>query len=105
MFLSAEEKAALEKAHRFEKDKRVADRIKVVLLKSEGWSNTIIAQALRICESTVRLHEDDYALEKKLKPENGGSKPLLNEEQTKELKAHLVEHTYIYAKCPCKRKI
>jgi hypothetical protein len=37
--LSAAEKKALETQHRVERDGRVRDRIKAVLLKSEGWTN------------------------------------------------------------------
>ena len=36
------------------KDLEIRDRIKAVLLKSEGWKNRAIAQALRIHEETVR---------------------------------------------------
>ena len=41
-------KESLEKQHRQERDRRVADRIKAVLLCAEGWTQTQIAQALRI---------------------------------------------------------
>ncbi len=37
--------------HDIERDSRVCDRIKAVLLASEGWSQTMISQALRIHES------------------------------------------------------
>ena len=45
--LPVQEKQALAKRHRTERDGRVRDRIKAVLLKSEGWINEAIAQALR----------------------------------------------------------
>ena len=45
-----------------ERDRRVCDRIKAVLLASEGWSLTMISQALRIHESTVARYLSDYAL-------------------------------------------
>ena len=51
----------------------MCDRIKAVLLKSEGWTNRTIAQALRIHEETVRQHLTDWITDEKLKPENGGS--------------------------------
>ena len=41
--LSEEQKEYLELRHRYEGDKRVADRIKDVLLKNEGWKNKAIA--------------------------------------------------------------
>ena len=46
--LSDEQKKDLERRHRYEDDGRIRDRIKAVLLKSEGWKNKAIAQALRI---------------------------------------------------------
>ncbi len=49
-----------------ERDSRVCDRIKAVLLASEGWSQTMISQALRIHESTVARHLSDYVLSEKL---------------------------------------
>lgn len=101
LFLYPEEKKALEIQHKTEKNGYKRDRIKVVLLRSEDWSYVRIAQALRIDESTVRQHEAEYVESRKLSPENGGSESKLNEEQTKELKAHLETHTYRYAKDIC----
>ena len=49
------------------------DRIKAILLASEGWSQAMISQALRIHESTVARHLSDYVFSEKLQPENGGS--------------------------------
>ena len=54
--ISEEMKKELEVRHRHEGDGRVRDRIKAVLLKSEGWKDKAIAQALRIHEETVRQH-------------------------------------------------
>jgi len=67
------EKEQLELRHRKERDRRVADRIKAVLLRSEGWTQKQIAQALRIRYETVQDHITDYIKLSKLKPENGGS--------------------------------
>ncbi|HCM48090.1 MAG TPA: IS630 family transposase, partial [Colwellia sp.] len=39
---------------------RVRDRIKAVLLRSEGWLTTMIAQALRLHETTICRAIDDY---------------------------------------------
>ena len=71
--LTSQEKGALEARHRKERDRRVADRIKAVLLSAEGWSITQIAQALRIHVETIRTHLHEYEESQKLKPENGGS--------------------------------
>ena len=50
--LTPQQKIQLEQTHDSTRDGRVRDRIKAVLLASEGWSQTMIAQALRIHEST-----------------------------------------------------
>ena len=78
----------------YEGDKRVADRIKAVLLKNEGWKNKAIAQALRIHEETVRYYITDWTSDEKLKPENGGSYSQLNDTQSRALESHLEETTY-----------
>jgi len=92
--LSAEQKEYLELRHRYEGDKRVADRIKAVLLKNEGWKNKAIAQALRIHEETVRYYITDWTSDEKLKPENGGSYSKLDKAQSRSLERHLEETTY-----------
>ena len=92
--LSEEQKEYLELQHRYEGDKRVADRIKAVLLKNEGWKNKAIAQALRIHEETARYYITDWSSDEKLKPENGGSYSKLNDTQSRALESHLEETTY-----------
>jgi transposase len=92
--LSDKKKQELELLHRYEGDRRVCDRIKAVLLKSEGWTNKTIAQALRIHEETVRQHLTDWITDEKLKPENGGSSSKLTDIQSRELDVHLAETTY-----------
>jgi transposase len=93
--LSKIQKDALETQHRVERDGRVRDRIKAVLLKSEGWTNKAIGQALRIHPETVAGHLQDWVQEEKLKPENGGSEGKLNGQQTQALEQHLQEKTYL----------
>ena len=92
--LTVDQKKELEVLHRKERDKRVADRIKVILLRDEGWQNKDIAQALRIHEETVIIHMKDWLKEEKLKPENGGSSSKLTKEQSQFLEEHLEEKTY-----------
>jgi transposase len=87
--LSEQEKAELDRRHRTERDGRVRDRIKAVLLNAEGWSNQQIAQALRINPVTVAQHLEDWFGEKKLKPENGGSQSHLIKKQEAQLDAYL----------------
>ena len=94
--LTPQQKAALESRHKITRDVRECDRIKAVLLRSEGWSMSSIAQALRKSEFTISRHLDDYLTKNKLKPENGGSDSLLNDEQTQQLIEHISEHTYAH---------
>ncbi|WP_338453673.1 helix-turn-helix domain-containing protein [Candidatus Bealeia paramacronuclearis] len=54
--LTIKEKQDLEFQHSKERDRRVADRIKAVLLNAEGWTQKQIAQALRIPYETVQDH-------------------------------------------------
>jgi transposase len=91
--LTVEEKAELELRHKRNRDKKESDRIKAILLRSESWTIAMISQALRIHESTVAQHIEDYQ-KGKLKIESGGSSSLLDEKQSRELISHLEENTY-----------
>ncbi|CAM3909715.1 hypothetical protein VA7868_03307 [Vibrio aerogenes CECT 7868] len=96
IILTSQQKQQLEQMHDSTRDGRVRDRIKAVLLASEGWSQSMISQALRIHESTVARHLSDYVLSEKLKPENGGSQSRLSAPQTMQLIEHLAEKTYFH---------
>ena len=91
--LSTSEKLSLETQHRKSRDCKQRDRLKAVLLRSENWTTPMISQALRLHESTVSQHLEDY-LNGKLKNESGGSDSLLNEQHTVELISHLENNTY-----------
>ena len=99
--LTKEEKTELEIRHKSERDGRIKDRIKALLLFSEGWSQIQIAQALRIKPTTVHDHLEAYRKSKKLKPENGGSEGRLKPNQTDELIAHIEANTYPKAEHIC----
>jgi transposase len=101
IILTVKEKEELDLQHGKERDRRVADRIKAVLLNAEGWTQKQIAQALRIRYETVQDHLNDYKNSKKLKPENGGSQSRLTPFQTSELISHLEANTYIKAEHIC----
>lgn len=94
--LSSELKAALELRHHKVRDVHECDRIKAVLLCSEGWTDTMICQALRKHESTITRHLNDFISEQKLRPENGGSHSHLTQQQTEQLIDHLCVHTYFH---------
>jgi transposase len=99
--LSKNKKEELERLHRRERDSRVCDRIKAVLLRSEGWSNRSIAQALRLREETVAQHLSDWLETEKLKPENGGSESKLSKSQSRLFEKHLEEKTYVGVAAIC----
>lgn len=96
--LSDDEKAQLRAKHKKERDGRVRDRIKAVLLHDKGWSIPAIAEALLLSDDAIREHIADYRKSQKLKPENGGSSEKLPFEQSKRLEKHLQCHTYLYVK-------
>src|SRR5690242_8765285 len=95
-FLSTQERDQLKHQHKRERDKRVCDRIKAILLYDEGWSSQQIAKVLLITDQAVRNHIEEYKTSKKLNPENGGSEEKLSKEQSEQLETHLQEHTYLY---------
>ncbi len=66
IFITDEQKAELEHLHHTCRDKRECDRIKAILL---AWSSVMVAQALRLNETTVNRHISDYLNHRKLKPE------------------------------------
>jgi len=100
MTLDDAERAKLKTQHRQERDGRIRDRIKAVLLHDKGWSFRQIAEALLISDEAARnhIHIEDYKASNKLRPESGGSHEKLSEEQSRRLEAHLQDHTYLYVK-------
>lgn len=97
-FLTETEREQLKLQHRRERDGRIRDRIKAVLLYDEGWSPKDIARVLLISDEAVRNHIDEYQTSKKLKPESGGSAEKLSADQSQKLETHLQTHTYLYVK-------
>lgn len=94
--LSPQKKKELEQMHDSTRDGRVRDRIKAVLLASEGWSSAMISKALRIHETTVIHHINDYLQSEKLKPENDGRQSRMSAAQIMQLIEHLAENTYFH---------
>jgi transposase len=92
--LTLPHKFYLEQQHRVERDSRVSDRIKAVLLANDGWTQKQIAQALRVHETTIWSHLNDYSYERNLYSNGGGSSSKLDETQTQEIIAHLEKNTY-----------
>ena len=96
LYIEAEEKARLEEEHALKENGKERDRIKAILLRSEGWTVPQISQALRLHQSTIIKHIEAYKTAGKLKNESGGSESHLTEKQTLELIAHLEENTYAH---------
>ena len=69
--LTTKQKAQLEKQHEIEEDGPKSDRMKAVLLNSEGWEFDKIGQVLRVDEATVARYLEDYLEEEKLHTSNG----------------------------------
>ena len=79
--LTKEGRSKLLVQHKTERDKRIADRIKVVLLSDDNWSTEAIAKALFIDDATVRRHLNLYNEEQRLKLNYKGSEPLLTKSE------------------------
>lgn len=97
-FLTDKERQQLKAQHRVERDGRIRDRIKAVLLYDKGWAIQAIAEALLLSDDAIRNHVFEYQESKKLKPENGGSTPKLSWEQSQKFIEHLRGHIYLYVK-------
>jgi transposase len=97
-FLTDQQRAELRAQHKQQRDRRICDRIKAVLLFDKGWSCEQIAEALLISEGAIKNHMSEFQAENKLIPKGGGSAEKLTETQSKALSAHLQEHVYLYVK-------
>ena len=65
-FLSPEKRNKLKLHHKQERDKRVCDRIKAVLLADKGWSFQQIAEVLLLRDEAISQHLQDYLASQKL---------------------------------------
>ena len=95
IFLTAHERDQLKFQHKRERDKRVCDRIKAILLYDEGWTPQQIAKVLLISDQAVREHVHDYQTTKKLHPESGGSEEKLSKGQSEQLETHLKDESIL----------
>ena len=93
--LTPDQKKTLELRHRKVRNAHECDRIKAILLNSEGWSTLQIAQALRKYETTISRHLQNFESKQKLAPENSGSRSYLKPEQAEKLVQHLIDITYV----------
>lgn len=96
--LTEEQREKLKARHRVERDRRVCDRIKAVLMYDDGYSYVEIAKVLLLTHEAIRKHIADYQNTSKLHTDNGGSTSKLNETEQQELVMHLETNNYVYAK-------
>ncbi|MDR2539267.1 MAG: helix-turn-helix domain-containing protein [Chlamydiales bacterium] len=68
--LTRNQKDILKARHRDERDKRLCDRIKTILLLDEGWTYSQVAYALLLDEETIRRYYKTYS--------EGGKEALLH---------------------------
>ncbi len=99
--LTTKEREKLITRHRKERDKRICDRIKAVLLFDDDYSYAEIARILLLDDETIRRHVDDYQRKKKLSTANGGSDSKLTDNEKSALTDHLGNVTYLYVKDIC----
>ncbi len=91
-------RSELLKRHRNERDGKVRDRIKAILLRDDGLTYVEIARVLFLSDEGVRKQVEDYIQHEKLELESGGTESKLDVEQTKALITYLEENTYLKVK-------
>ena len=94
--LTGEEVKELRIAHKQQRDKRLADRIKAILLLHEGFTYEQIAKILLLDDVTVRRYEKHYQekkIEGLLECHYHGRNWLLTKVQEQELVSYLKSHT------------
>jgi transposase len=97
-FLTPEKIEELKLSHKKERDKRICDRIKAVLLWDDGYTHTEISKILLLDETSIRRHIEEYISENKLNNNHLGSVCKLTVNQSEELIQYLSENTYINVK-------
>ncbi|WP_341760894.1 MULTISPECIES: helix-turn-helix domain-containing protein [unclassified Candidatus Tisiphia] len=96
--LTEEQREKLKERHKTERDGRIRDRIKAVLMYDDGYSNVEIAKVLLLSHESIRKYIVDYQKANKLDSNNGGSTSKLSDGEREELASHLEANNYVYAK-------
>lgn len=100
-FLHAQEVKNLKAAHRIEKDRRRADRIKTILALNKGLTYEQIAKLLLIDKTTIKRYEKDFKTSEingLLEDHYHGSTRYLSKSQEEELAGYLKAHLHQTAK-------
>jgi len=96
-FLSESDRAALRQAHRTISNRKIADRIKAVLMFDEGWNASQIAHVLLLDQTTIRRHLklfEDEGIDGLMEFQYRGSQGKLRSSQEEKLSAHLEGNLY-----------
>lgn len=99
-FLTQEQEELLLREQRLERDARIKDRCRAILLLNKGWSYDQIAEALFLDHTTIRRYYTTYVeegLEGLVLLAYKGKVSSLSEAQEELLKEHLREKTYLSA--------
>jgi len=99
--LTSQEVQSLRTVHRGCREKRLADRIKAIVLLGAGWTVAATAEVLLLDEDTVHKYLQLYqqgGVERLLTMHYQGSQANLNPKQLEVLDKHLMENIYIRAK-------
>lgn len=94
LFLTPSERDSLRALHRANRDKRICDRIKAILLLDNGWSFEKVATTLLLDTDTIRRYCRIYVEEGKealLILHYSGKSSKLNSDQLEEIRAHVKE--------------
>ena len=95
--LTAIQIAELKNAHKKEKNKKYADRIKIILALNEGYTFEEAARLFLVDDSTIRNYYKNYqevGTKQLLKVTYQGKLSFLSLFQEQELKVFLSEHTF-----------
>lgn len=100
-FLSTTEVLALQKAHRLQREKRLADRYKAILYLNKGLTFEQTAELLMLDDNTVRSAYELYSnkgIESLSQFNYVGGSSYLSSEEYSELSLHLEEKLYCHSK-------
>lgn len=97
-FLLPEQRATLLKKHRLEKNGKIRDRMKCVLLSDQGWTYRAISEALFLDEETISSHVLEFKEKDKLCNHSGGSQSKLSSEEEILLIQHIESTLYLDSK-------
>lgn len=100
-FLSSQEERTIIIAHRAQREKRIADRLKTILFLNKGYSYAEVSEFLLLDDNTVRASYDIYVsqgIEGLLQFNYSPPLSYLTSAQLTELERHLETTMYLYSK-------